>query len=195
MVIGRERDRAHRILPHAMLVHVALHPHGETLGRRKHAIGHQIGLLARDGVDTGGLAETAVLALRQRAEHHHAIGQSRDDGRRGVGDCRTAAASSAAPLHRRRPQAVNAERRGQPRRLAAVIAVGGEAVDVARVDSGIRAGRQDRLQRQLEFRIGRGAVAIIISFADADDGDTSPERTVCGGPGHHAPTFEAVGFC
>ena len=31
------------------------------------------------------------------------------------------------------------------------------------------------LERELEFRIGRGAVTVVIRFADADDGDPASE--------------------
>ena len=73
IMIGRERNCAQSFLPHAMLVHVALDPHGKTLGRREHAVRHQICLLTRNSVDTCCLPEAAVLSLSQRAEHHHAI--------------------------------------------------------------------------------------------------------------------------
>ena len=106
MVIGGQRDRAQRLLPHAVLVHEAVHPHREALRRRQHAVRHQVRPLAGDGVDAGGLAEAPVLALRQRAEHDHAVGQAGHDGRRRIGDRRAAAAATAAPLHGRGAQAV-----------------------------------------------------------------------------------------
>jgi hypothetical protein len=53
------------------------------------------------------------VALGQRPEHHHALRQP-----------------AAAPLHAGEAQLAAAARRGQARRIAAVVAVGGEAVDV-----------------------------------------------------------------
>jgi len=57
--------------------------------------------------------DKAEVALGQRPEHHHALRQP-----------------AAAPLHAGEAQLAAAARRGQARRIAAVVAVGGEAVDV-----------------------------------------------------------------
>ena len=65
MVVGRQRNRAQGFLSDAVLMHVTLHPHGKVLRRRKHAVRHQIGFFAQDGVDTGGLPEATILALSQ----------------------------------------------------------------------------------------------------------------------------------
>jgi len=176
MVIGGERDRTQCLLPNAMLVHVALHPHRKPLRRRQHTVRHQIGSFARNGVDASRLPEPPILALRQRAEHHDTIRQAHDDRGRRVGNRRAASTAAATPLHRRRAQLARAQRRGQPRRLAAIVAVGGEPVDLAGIEPGIRARRQNGFQRQLELRIGRRAMAIIVGLADPDDRDPAPQR-------------------
>lgn len=80
----------------------------------------------------------AILALCQCAEHHDAIGEARDDRGGRVGNRCAATAAATTPLHRRGTQLARAKRRGQPRRLAAIVAVGGKPVDVARVEPGIR---------------------------------------------------------
>ena len=118
------------------------------------------------------------LALRERAKHNHAVCKARDNGRGRIGDGRAAAPATAAPLHGRGTQPSCAECCCKPGRLAAVIAVGGETVDLPRIDPRVAAGRQNGLQGQLEFRIRRGAIPVIVRFADPDDGDTAPERAL-----------------
>ena len=78
------------------------------------------------------LAEAAELALCQRAKHDHAFGLAGGDRGRGVGDGARAAAAAAAPLHAGEAQVVDAERGGQPRRVAAIVAERREAIDVLR---------------------------------------------------------------
>ena len=68
-------------------------------------------------------------------------------------DSRRAAATPSAPLHQADAQLVDAESRGETRRVRAIVAVGGEAVDAMRIDAGVLAGRQDCGERQLEFGI------------------------------------------
>ena len=158
-------------------MHEALHLHREPLWRGEHAVRHQVRFFTADHRDARRLSEAPVLPLRQCAERDDAIGESGDDRRGAVGDSGATAASAAAPLHRRRAQLTGAQRRRQPRGFAAIVAERREAVDVARIDSGIGTSRQDRLQCEFEFRIGRLAVAVISSLADADDGDASAKRT------------------
>ena len=106
---------------------------------------------------------------------HHAVGVAgRHRGRR-VAHRRRAAASAAAPLHVREAQVGQAEGGGQPRGIVAVVAVRREAVDLPRVDSRIRARRQDGLQRQREFRLGSAAVLVVRGFADPDDRDPAAD--------------------
>src|SRR5204863_58950 len=81
----------------------------------------------------------------------------RDRGR-GVAHCGRATAAASAPLHVREAQLGQAERGGQPRGVVAVVAVGREAVHLARVDARVLAGRQDRAQRQRELGLRRAAV-------------------------------------
>ncbi len=121
------------------------------------------------------LAEAPVLALRERAEHDHAVGQPGRDGGRAIGHRRRAAATTAAPLHGGRAQAVDAQRGRQPRGLAAVVAVRREAVDLARIEACVGAGGEDGLERELELRVGRLAVAVVGRLADADHGDPAAQ--------------------
>ena len=83
---------------------------------------------------------------------------------------------------------MRAERRGEPRRIAAVITIGGKSFDVVRVEARIIASRQDCLQRQLEFGIRRTTMTVIIRFANADDGDAAPKRALCNRPCRQAFT-------
>jgi len=85
-------------------------------------------------------AEPLELPLGQRAEDHDAVGEPRRDRRRGIADRRRSAATTAAPLHIGEAELGEAEGGGQARRVIAVIAVGGEAVDLAGVDAGVLAG-------------------------------------------------------
>jgi hypothetical protein len=55
-------------------------------------------------------------------------------------------------------------------RGVAVVAVGGEAVDLVRIEPGIGAGRQDGLDHQGELRIGRLAVPVVRRLTDPGDG-------------------------
>ena len=87
--------------------------------------------------------------------------------------------SAAAPVHVGEAQRRQAERRGETRRIVAVVGVGGEAVDPARIDAGVVAGRQDRLQGELELRVRRLAVLEIGGLAHAGDGHLAAQ---C--PGH-----------
>jgi hypothetical protein len=67
---------------------------------------------------------------------------------------------------------------GKAGRIVAVVGVGGEAVDVLRLDAGILARRQDRLQRQHEFRVRRVAVLIVRRLADADHRHLAAQRVL-----------------
>jgi hypothetical protein len=96
----------------------------------------------------------------------------RDRGR-AIGDRGAAAATAAAPLHGRGAQARQPQRGGQAGGFAAVVAVRGEAVDVAWIQARVGAGAQHGLQRQLELGIGRLAVLVVVRLPDADDRDTA----------------------
>ena len=161
-----------------MVVHEAHDAHREALGRGHHAVGEGERLLARDRRGRGCRAEALELALGERAEHDDAVGEARGDRRRGVADRRRAAATAAAPLHVGEAQLGQAEGGGQARRVIAVVAVGGEAVDLAGVDPGVLAGAQDGPERQLELRLRRLAVLVVRGLADADDGDLTTESAL-----------------
>ena len=171
VVVGGERDSALRVASDAVFVHEARHLHRELLRRCAHAVRHLAGHVAGDRGGPGGLAEAAILALCERAEDDDALGQPGSDRRRAVRDRGGAAATSAARLHQRAAQPVRAARRSEARRIAAVVAVRREAVDLARVEAGIGAGGEDRLERELELGVGRLAVLVVGRLADADDGD------------------------
>ena len=100
------------------------------------------------------LPEAAELALGQRAEHDDALGLAGGDGGGRVGDGARAAAAAAAPLHGGEAELVAAERGRQARRLVAVVAVRREAVDVARVDPGVGACLQHRVEASLNSGSG-----------------------------------------
>ena len=157
-MVGGQRDGAQRFLADAVVVHVALHAHRKALRRRDHAIGRQVGALAADRgcrrARARGLPEAAVLALRERAEHHDAVGLPGRNRGRAIGDRRAAAAATAAPLHGRRAQARQPERDSEPGGVAAVVTVRGEAIDSVWMDAGVGASGQDGLERELELRVG-----------------------------------------
>ena len=85
--------------------------------------------LAGDALAAHALTEASELTLRERAKYHDAFGLPGCDRGRGIGDRAGAAAATAAPLHVREAQIGNAERRGEARRVAAVVAERREAVD------------------------------------------------------------------
>ena len=133
---------------------------------------------AGDGLHARALPEAAELALGQRPEHDDALG--------------LAVAIAAAPLAtapeppppppphciEAKLSCVAAERGRQARRLAAVVAVGGEPVDVARVDAGVGARLQHGLDGQLELGVGRSAPLVVLGLGDADDGDLAAQRAL-----------------
>src|SRR5207248_10960169 len=91
-------------------------------------------------------------------------------------DRRRAATPAAAPLHVGEAQLRQPERGGQPRRVVPVVAVRGEAVDLARVDPGVVRGAENGLERQLHLGSGRLAVLVVRRLADPDDRHLASER-------------------
>ena len=170
--------RAHRLAPDAVLVHVAHELQRVALGRHEDAVRVDQRVVAGDGAAAGGTAEALELALRQRAIHHHDVGLAGDDRRRRIAHRGRTAAAAAAPLHVGQPQLLGAERGGEPRRVVAIVAVGGEAVDVARIDPGILGRRQDRHQRQLELGFRRLPVLVVGGLADPDDGHLAAQAAL-----------------
>ena len=77
---------------------------------------------------------------------------------------------------------------GEARRIVAVVAVGGKAVDVARVDPGVLTGREDRLQAQHELRLRRLAVTVVGRLANSGDGDLAAQTSF----GHARITSRAI---
>jgi hypothetical protein len=117
-----------------------------------------------------------MLTLGQGSEDDDTIGKAGDDRGRSIGHGGAAAASAASPLHRRRAELTDAECCREARRLAAVIAIRREAVDLARIDPGILASGEDHHEGQLELRVRRGPMAVILRLADADHGDPASQR-------------------
>ena len=152
-----------------VLVQEAHRPHGVALRRRHHAVGRVERGLARGDAARRRGAKALELALRQGAEHHDAVGHAAGHGRRGIAHGGRAAATAAAPVHVGEAQRRQAERGREPGRLVAIVGVGGEAVDAARVDAGVLAGGEDRLQGELELGDRRLAVPVVGGLADAGD--------------------------
>ena len=122
-------------------------------------------------LDRGRLTEAAELALCERAEHHRVfcIAGGHRSGRLRHG-ARTAAAA-AAPYHAC-PRIVRKSERGcEAGRVIAVVAVGGEAIEVGDLDSGIRDRVENRLAGELEFADRRLAALVIFGLAEADNCD------------------------
>ena len=180
-MVGGERDRPLRRWLDPVLVQEAHRPHGVVLRRRHHAVGRVERRLA-EAVPPGGAAPkrwnwpcaSARKTTTQSAMPH-------GDRRRGIAHGGRAAAATAAPVHVGEAQRRQAERRGQPRRVVAVVGVGGEAVDPARIDAGVLAGGEDRLQRQLELRDRRLAVPSVGGLADARDRHLAAQGAVAHG--------------
>ena len=162
VVVGGQGDGPQCLLAHPMVVHEALHLHGEHLRRRHQPIGCRLGAFADNRLAPGALAEAAKLALGQRPEHHHAFGQPAGDGGCGVADSGGPAATTAAPLHVGEPKLPAAQGGGKARGVAAVVAVGGEAVHLPRRDARVFAGRDDGLEGQLELGV-RGLAALEVA--------------------------------
>ena len=196
VMIGGERDGALRRIGDLVLVQEAHRAHGVALRRRHHAIGRVERRLAGGDATWRRGTEALELALRQRPEHHDAIGHAAGHRRRGIAHGGRSAASAAAPVHVGKAQRRQAERRGQARWVVAVVGVGGEAVDPARIDAGFLAGRQDRLQSQLELGDRRLTVLVVGGLADTGDCHLAAKRALahrtsvswCGSaPGPRAP--------
>ena len=181
MVIGGERDGALRRIGDLVLVQEAHRAHGVALRRRHHAVGRVERRLAGGDAARRRGAEALELALRQRPEHHDAIGHAAGHRRRGIAHGGRSAAPAAAPVHVGEAQRRQAERGGQARRIVAVVGVGGEAVDAARIDAGILAGRQDRLQGELELGDRRLAVLVVGGLADTGDRHLAAKRALAHG--------------
>ena len=191
VLIRRERDRAQRLAPEFVVVQEAHGAHRVALARRDHAIRKRVRLLAGDGGRRPAETEARELPLRERAEDDDAVRHARRDRRRRVADRRRAAAPAPAPLHVGEAQLVDAERRGEPRRVVAIVRVGREAVDVARRYSRVLARAEDRLERERELGLGGLSMFVVGGLADARDRDTSAQRSHAGSSTTPPPTTES----
>ena len=159
------------------------HLHGEHLRRRHQAVGHGERRVAVDGLDLRALAEPPELALAPApGRHDHAVGQAR---RRSP---RPRWPSRPRRRRRRRPTACwrsagrwQPERGRQARRVVAIVAVGGEAVDVGRVDPGVGARLHHGVDRQPELRVGRPPPLVVLGLGHADYRDLAPQRPITDG--------------
>jgi hypothetical protein len=169
MMIRGQGNRPLCACAYTVLVHEAHHPHGEALGGGDEAVGKGHGLLAGHRGHWRRRAEALELPLGERAEHHHAVGHpARHRGRR-VAHRGRAAASTAAPLHVGEAQGRQAQRGGDARGIVPIVAVRGEAIDFTRIDARVRAGLENRLQRELELGRGRLPVLVVRGLADAGE--------------------------
>jgi hypothetical protein len=80
-----------------------------------------------------------------------------------------------SPLHVREPELLQAERRGESRRLVAVVRVGGESVDVGNTDSCVLTCRENRTTRERELGVGRFTSPVITGLADSGDCDPATD--------------------
>jgi hypothetical protein len=72
--------------------------------------------------------------------------------------------------------------------IVAIVAVGSKAVDLVRRDARAGAGGEDGFQSQLELRLRRLPMLVVLGFANANDGNLVTEGSI----GHiHMP---AAGF-
>src|SRR5262249_3562837 len=88
-----------------------------------------------------------------------------------------ATATAASPLHAGKPELIYAQSGRQAGRIVAIVAVGGKAVDVARVDPGVLTSREDRLEAQNKFRLLRLAVTVIGRLADSGHSDLAAQTS------------------
>ena len=99
VLVGGDGDLAELRGGRAVLVHVALHLHGEELGGRHQALGDVEGVLSAQASAATGLAEAAELALRERSVDHDEVGVAGDDAGGGVADGGADASASTAVDH------------------------------------------------------------------------------------------------
>ena len=176
VVIGGHGDRPQRRPFDAVLMGEALVAHGVFLRGRHDAVGHGEGVVAARRAAGRRLAEPLELPLGERAEDDHAARIAAGDGRGCIRDGRGAAAPAAAPLHVGEGELPTAERGGDARGVVAVVGIGGEAVDLRRVDAGVLGRGQDRHQGQLELGVRTLAVLPVGRLADAGDRHLAPDR-------------------
>ena len=156
------------------------HPHGphrEGLRGRDQAVRHRERGFTAHPRGLAGLSEAAELPLRERAEHHHALGETGGDGGRRVADRGRNAAAARAPLHVGEAQLAQPQRGGQPRRLVAIVGIRSEPVDVGDVDAGIVAGRANRAAGEHELGVRRFAAPVVDALADPGDRHPPAQRS------------------
>ncbi len=171
VMVIREHHRGERVLGDAMLVHKAAHSQRDPLRGNEQPVRPRIRGGPGDGVDRGRLAEAAELALRKRAEHHYVLRIAGRHRRRRLRHRARASAPSAAPHHACPRIVRQTQRGGQARRVVAIVAVGGEAVEVGDLDSGIFDRLEDRFAGELEFADWRLAALVVFGFSEAGDRD------------------------
>ncbi len=97
---------------------------------------------------------------------------------------------TATPLHVREPELSRSQRCRQGRGRVAVVAVGREPVDIARVYARVRARRQDGFQAQDKFGLRRLTVPVISRLADTHDRGLAAQTTIAHVSLPRSPTME-----
>ncbi len=120
---------------------------------------------------TGGLAETAELALGEGAEDDTVFRIAGVDRGGRVADRARSATTAAAPHHPGERQMLQSERGGEARRVVAIVGVARDSVDLAHVDSGVVRGFDNRFAGEAEFADRRLSALVVFGLADADDRD------------------------
>ena len=169
--VGGERNGFERVRTDVAFVEESLDAHGEGLGGRHEAVGDGEGRTPLDAGDLGAATEAAELALGEGAKDDDGIGVAGGDGGSGVANGAGAATAATAPLHVGEAELGQAEGGGEPRRVVAIVAVGGEAVDFVGVHAGVVAGGEDGREGQFEFCVRRLSVPVVGRLTDANDGD------------------------
>ena len=144
---------------------------------------------AGDCAGGAALAEPAELALSQPSVRHGDIAITGGDSRCGIGNRTGTAAAAATPEHVAEADMLHAQRGGDVRRVVAVVAEGGEAVDVADVDARVIGGELDRVQGHLELWVGGGAAFVVTRLAEPNDGRAPADSLVCHRSPHRPPVM------
>ena len=130
-------------------------------------------------LQSGQRSSEALLPLTDGAHDDDVLGDATGDGHRRVHERATHARAAAAPDHRRVANPGRAERHLQHRRVGGVVGVGGEPVDLLRVDPGVPARVVNGLEREPKraFVLERAALPVCGS-ADSDDAGLVTQQVV-----------------
>src|SRR5262249_43597937 len=90
---------------------------------------------------------------------------------RRVTDCARAAASTSTPEHVGETQFRQPQRRRNPHRIVAIIAVRGNSIQVGRLDSRVLAGAENRFQREPKLADRCLPALVVLGLTETDDRD------------------------